>query len=286
VVVNPTINSCIPDIVPSSKLLKANSVLSSISSANDVVGFALGGFLIQLVGAPVLFIFNGFSFLFSATSALFAKIPPVKATFVKLNFMEDMKAGMRFVKSQKGLTYLFITISFLNFFASMSMTLTLPWFKMNKQLGMGFYGISMAINTFGIFLGYALLSLIEIRKEKKFSVFIISGIVISITMIIYSMTLNFYIISIMFFIDGLSLAVIGSLLQTSMQNCVPSNMRSKVFAFRNTLSSALMPMGMMLAGILGERINMNIIIFADYVVFLMLFIYLSFLKSVKKIINI
>jgi len=282
---NPTINSCIPDVVPSSKLLKANSVLSSINSANDMAGYAFGGFLVQSIGAPILFIFNGFSFLFSAGSTLFTKIPPIKVTLMKLNFMEDMKAGMSFVKNQKGLIYLFITISFLNFCASMSMTLTLPWFKMNEQLGIGFYGIAMSINTFGIFLGYTLLSLIEINKEKKFGAFIISGFVISITMIIYSMTLNIYIISIMFFIDGLSLAIMGSILQTTMQNCVPSNMRSKVFAFRNTLYSALMPIGMLLAGILGEKINMNIV-FIDYVMFLMLFIYLSFLKSVKKIINI
>jgi hypothetical protein len=62
-------------------------------------------------------------------------------------------------------------------------------------------------------------------------------------------------------------------------------MRSKVFAFRNTLYAGLMPIGMMLAGILGEKIQMNIIIFADYTMFLALFIYLSFLRSVKEIIN-
>jgi len=70
-----------------------------------------------------------------------------------------------------------------------------------------------------------------------------------------------------------------------MQSCVPSNMRSKVFAFKNTLSSALMPLGMILAGILSEKISMNVIIFADYAVFLMLFICLSFSPSVKEIIN-
>ncbi|WP_406541463.1 MFS transporter [Clostridium ljungdahlii] len=166
------------------------------------------------------------------------------------------------------------------------MTLTLPWFKINNQLGVGLYGIAMAINTFGIFVGYTILSVFEMKKENKFYVFIISGIIISCTMIIYSMTLNFYFIAVMFFIDGLCLAVMGSLLQTSMQNFVPSDMRSKVFAFENALSSALMPIGMIFAGILGTRIQMNKIIFADYAIFLVLFIYLSFLRCVKETINI
>jgi len=282
----PTFNSSIPDIVPKSKLLKANSIFSSINSVNDMVGYALGGFLVQIVGAPLLFIFNGLSFLFSATAECFIKIPKIESSSEKLNFIEDMKAGIGFINNLKGLKYLFITIAFLNFFASMSMTLTLPWFKIHTQLGIGFYGISMAINTMGMFVGFIILSMIEIKKEKKFFAFILSGIIISATMILYSITLNLYLIAILFFIDGMCLAVMGSLLQTSMQSCVPVNMRSKVFAFRNTLSSALMPAGMILAGILSEKISMNVIIFADYTLFLALFIYLSFLRSVKEVINI
>ncbi|RMC93913.1 MFS transporter [Clostridium autoethanogenum] len=282
----PTINSCIPDIIPKSKLLKANSILSSISSVNDMIGYAFGGFLVQIVGAPILFIFNGLSFLFSATLEYFAQIPQIKSSLKNINFIEDMKIGIHLVNKLKGFKYIYITIAFLNLFASMSMTLTLPWFKINNQLGVGLYGIAMAINTFGIFVGYTILSVFEMKKENKFYVFIISGIIISCTMIIYSMTLNFYFIAVMFFIDGLCLAVMGSLLQTSMQNFVPSDMRSKVFAFENALSSALMPIGMIFAGILGARIQMNKIIFADYAIFLVLFIYLSFLRCVKETINI
>jgi MFS transporter, DHA3 family, macrolide efflux protein len=283
---NPAINSAIPEIVPKAKLLKANSMFSSISSVNDMAGYAFGGFLVQLMSAPILFIFNGVSFLFSAAAESFVKIPQIESYSEKMNFMEDMKAGIRFVNNLKGLKYLYITIAFLNFFASMSMTLTLPWFKMHNQLGIGAYGLAMAVNTFGTFVGFAALSLIELKKEKRFYLFILSGIIISITMILYAFTLNFYFIALLFFLDGICLAVMGSLLQSSMQNCVPSNMRSKVFALRNTLSSALMPLGMIFAGILSEKIKMNIIIFADYVVVLILFIYLSFAASVKEIINI
>lgn len=283
---NPTINSSIPDVVPKSKLIKANSILSSVNSVNYMAGYALGGFLIQVFGAPLLFIFNGISFLFSATSEYFVKIPHIDLPIKKINFIDDLKDGMIYVYRSKGVCYLYIIISFLNFFASMSMTLTLPWFKMNNELGIVSYGISMAINTFGMFIGFLILSVFELKKENKFSVFILSGIILSITMILYSLTLNLYLIYILFFINGLCLAIIDSLIQSSMQNSVPSYMRSKVFAFKNTLSYALMPLGMVLAGILGEKISMNLIILVDYTLFLLLFIYLSFIRSVKEIINI
>jgi MFS transporter, DHA3 family, macrolide efflux protein len=177
---NPTINSSIPDVVPKSKLIKANSVLSSISSANDMAGYAFGGFLVQIIGAPLLFIFNGVSFLFSAASECFVKIPQIESPKEKLNFIEDMKAGISFVYNLKGLKYLYLTISFLNFFASMSMTLTLPWFKMNSQLVIISYGIAMAINTFGMFVGFIILSVVELKKRIRFNAFILSGIILSI----------------------------------------------------------------------------------------------------------
>lgn len=282
---NPTINSSIPDVVSNSKLIKANSMFELVSSVNEMAGYALGGFLVNLIAVPLLFIFNGITFLLSGIAEYFTDIPKIQEVSQKLNFMEDMKEGIRYINNLGGLKYLYITIAFLNFFASMSMTLTLPWFKANKELGIELYGVAMAINTLGMFVGFTMLSTIEIKKEKRFCAFITSGIIVSITMILYSLTLSPYLIFLLFFIDGFSLAIMGSLIQSTMQSCVSPNMRSKVFGFKNALSSALMPLGMALAGLLGEIVNMNLIILADYVLFLILFIYLGFLSNVKEIIN-
>ncbi|WP_084284804.1 MFS transporter [Clostridium lundense] len=252
----------------------------------DMAGYAVGSFLVQLLGAPIVFVFNGVSFLFSAFTEWFIKIPKVNIVSEKSSFWEDMKAGLVFVKNSKGLKYLYITISFLNFCAAMSITLTLPLFKMNNGLGIGAYGIAMAINTLGMFAGFTSLSIIELKREKKFYAFIGSGIITAGTMIIFAITSNFYLTIMLFFVNGIGIAVMNSLIQSSMQRSVPSNMRSKVFAFRRTLSSSLMPLGMVIAGILGEVISLNIIIFVDYAVYLVLFMYLLSLSSVKEIINI
>lgn len=282
---NPSIDSSIPDIIPKSKILKGTSIFSLASTGNEIVGNAFGGFLVQMLGAPILFIFNGLSFLFSAFCTGFAKIPTIPQEAKNISFFNDLKLGMNFVKKSKGLKSLLITMCFFNFCASMSMTLTMPWFRSNNSLGIGFYGIAMAINTFGMFLGFTYLSIIEIKREKRFFALIASGSILSITMIIYSLTLNLYLISVMFFVDGFCIAVLSSIIQSSIQLFVPSNIRSKVFAFKNTLASALMPLGMILAGILGEKLRMNMIICADYIAFLLLFAYLSTLSSVKKIVN-
>lgn len=282
---NPAINSSIPDIVPESKLLKANSALSIANTANYLVGNAAGGFIVQILGAPVIFIINGFSFLFSAAAEFFIKIPESEATLENVNFFEDMKSGINLIKNSAGLKFLFITICFFNSFASMSMTLTLPWFKVNRELGLAFYGVAMAINALGMLIGFMALSSIELKKEKRFSAFIFSGILLSITMIIYSLTLNRYMIGIMFFIDGFCIAIVNSLIQSCIQINVNSGMRAKAFALRDMLTYALVPLSMAIAGVLAEKIKMNKIIMADYIVFLIIFILLAFMSSVKEMMN-
>lgn len=282
---NPSIDSIIPELVPKSKLIKANSVFSSMSTANNMIGYAFGGFLIKLLGIPIVFLFNGISFLISAFSEYFIKIHKVEKHSEELTFLEDLRFGIRFIKNFKGLKYLYMVISFLNLCAVMSMTLTLPWFQLNKQLGIVAYGVAMGINTLGMFVGFSFLSVINIKSDKKFMMFILSGVLISSTMIVYSFTMNRIIIYSMFFINGISLAVINSLIQISLQNNVPSKIRGKIFAFKNTISSALMPVGMLIAALLAEKLRINFIVSGDYIVFLIFIIYVLFLPEVKEVIN-
>ncbi|MCD3203141.1 MFS transporter [Clostridium botulinum C/D] len=106
------------NIVSKSKLIKSNSVFSSMSTGNEMIGYAFGGFLVQVLGPPIIFIFNGVSFLISATSEHFIEIPKIERPSEEVTFWEDLKSGIRFIKNSKGLKYLYIGISFLNLCAS------------------------------------------------------------------------------------------------------------------------------------------------------------------------
>lgn len=60
---NPAIDASIPDIVPKSKVVKTNSSFSIMNTTINIVGKAVGGFFYQSIGAPILFIFNGITFI-------------------------------------------------------------------------------------------------------------------------------------------------------------------------------------------------------------------------------
>ena len=75
---SPGVQSAIPDLVPDSKLTNANSAFATVSTGANLIGNAAGGFLYQALGAPLLFLINGLSFLFSGGCLPFIKIPSVK----------------------------------------------------------------------------------------------------------------------------------------------------------------------------------------------------------------
>jgi DHA3 family macrolide efflux protein-like MFS transporter len=61
----PAISAAIPDIVPKEKISAANSLNQSSGQISLCVGQALGGYLFVVLGAPLLFLIDGITYLFS-----------------------------------------------------------------------------------------------------------------------------------------------------------------------------------------------------------------------------
>lgn len=281
---NPAVSASIPDIVPRSKLLKANSAFSIVGTLNGVLGNAAGGFLYQILGAPIMFLTNGISYILSAGTELFVKIPKIKHVNKNNSFVEDMKSGLKFIAKHNGIKYLYIAIAFLNFFASMAIVLFLPLFNINEHLGPKMYGVAMSFSAAGMFIGLLILSVLNI-KIKKSHLFNITGTLSSIFMILIPFANYFPIIAALFFLNGLMVAIINSLIQATMQMVVPQEMRGKVFGFRSTLSSALMPLAMASGGILAEFIPIKIVISGSSAILLILFVFLCFNTAVRKLMD-
>ncbi len=279
---NPAVSSSIPDIVPESKLLKANSTFSLASSTTDIFGKVAGGFLYQILGAPIMFLMNGISYLFSAGTELFVKIPEVVRKNDKVDFLQEMKEGFRFISGFKGLKMLYINICFLNFFAVMGLILLRPYFLGIETFGPKLYGIVMGFSASGMFLGFLSLSCVNF-KFKKSHIFSFTGVCSALVMIAIPFVNFFPLLALIFLINGFCLSIVNSLIQTTMQLIVPQELRGKVFGVRRMLSSALAPLAMAFGGILAEFIPIGTVIAGSYVILFILFGALSTNVSVRNV---
>ncbi|MEG0773086.1 MFS transporter [Clostridium sp.] len=282
---NPAISSVQPDIVPKSKLLKANSISTMSSTSMQMIGNAIGGGLYIVFGAAYMFLFNGISFLFSAFTEIFIVVPPIEKSDKKVTFLEDFKEGFKFTWNFKALRRITLTACFINFVANGAFLLVLPYFKSMEFLGPTKYGYAIALESLGMVAGSLLLSVVTIPCRKKFNVFIIGSILLCICPILFLFSNNFYIITGLFFLQGLGNAIINTLLSATMQMIVPREMRGKVFALFQSLVMGLSPLGTLLGGILGEVLPLKIVMGGGFIILLIEMIGFCMLKGCKEVIN-
>ena len=259
---DPAAGSMLPDIVPSESLQRANSLFAMLHSGVRILGNSAGGFFYVSLGAPLMFLANGISYLFSSVTEMFIRTPPPAAQVGEHSkFLEEIKSGYRYVWERSGLRALMIVGAVLNFFASAAMILLLPLFQRTPELGPVRYGIFMAVSAAGSLVGLVLVSVFKISPVKRRIWFL--GSLISFTFI-YALIPILNIFPLMLgltFVAHILNAIVNILLQTVIQSTTARNMRGKVFSLLGMLLTGLMPVAMVVGGWLGEVFPIPYVIF-------------------------
>ena len=261
----PSINSVIPDIVSRENLIKGNSFFSMIKAGSGILGNSLGGILYSLLGAPLMFLINGLSYLFSAGTESFLKIPLIHTEGTPSHFFKDLKTGMRYVWKNTGLKFLILTAGTLNFFAFIGIVLFIPFFQKTDFLGPAKYGITMAVFTFGMILGMAVTAAVTIPPGKRFAIFTISTVLMVLSIATFPLWHVFWPMLVCISLGGFFNAIVNVLINSIMQMTVPQSLRGKVFGVLSSLSGGLTPLGMAIGGILGEFLPIPLIISGSFV---------------------
>lgn len=261
---NPSISSSIPDLVPESKLQAANSMKESIQQLSTFIGQAAGGILYTLFGAPLLFLFDGITFLFSAASESFIDFPPKEikkhASFKEMysHYKEETLIGLKFVWNDKGIRFIFLSFSVLTFFI-MPFIVLLP-FYVEDILGLdpSWYGYLFGSFGLGSILGYVVSSVINpkgnFRVVSVLTAFVIVGGLIP----MFGFIVNGILATVVMLIVGIADGYFTVNVITILQIKIKPELRGRVFALLNSLSFGLSPLAMALAGVAADILNHDV----------------------------
>jgi DHA3 family macrolide efflux protein-like MFS transporter len=282
---SPGVTAIVPSIVPRARLIQANSSYALIATGSGMLGNPVGGVLFQVLGAPLMFLFNGLSYLVSSLTLLFVRVPRLKPPERKLHFLADIREGLRFVWRLTGLRALFLTAGVLNFFGVAGITLILPLFQRTPGLGPARYGLAMACLTGGLFLGFASSSAFKFPPAVRFRVFMGSGFLSAISAVLFSLARPFPLMLGLVFLSGVGNAVLNSFIMASIQTVTPPDKIGKVSALLMTLSGGLVPLSMAAAGGLAEAFPIRILMAGCFGMYILLIIPLLFSGSFERFIN-
>jgi MFS family permease len=224
---SPAWQAIIPELVNEKDLPNAITSGSVGFNLARIIGPALGGIIIGLVGPGITFLLNAFFFSTILTTLSSWKTKPIVRTLPTERFIGALKSGIRYTRNAPHVKAVLIQIGLFSFFASALLSF-IPLIA-RARLGLGPFGFGLLYGCFGIggLLGATLIP--RIRKVISINVLVISGrLFFGITIACLSLLDHFYSVGLMLFIGGFIWLILISTYNIAIQTVIPSWVRGRI----------------------------------------------------------
>lgn len=252
----PSVGAVYPQIVPQDKLMRVQGISSGIQSAMMVIAPIAGASLLTFASLEVIFSIDFFTAALAITSLLLlVKIPkPEKRPMgEKVDYLLDMKMGLKYIKSHHFLIPFFTYIALVLFFVAPAAFLT-P-LQVVRRFGDEVWRLSAIEITFsaGMTVGGLIIAAWGGFKNRIVTmVFALSFLGLS-TML-FGIVGNFWIyLGVMVFM-GLNLPFYNTPAIVMIQEKVEPEYMGRVMSVLGMINGAAMPLGMLVFGPLADYI--------------------------------
>lgn len=248
----PIRQSFFVNMVGKPDLPNAIALNSSIFNGARVIGPAIAGFAIALIGEGWCFFANGLSFLAVIVALLAMRITPQEEMTETRSAWQSLLQGFRFAMGDRVIRSVLILLSMLSFFGLQYMVF-MPIFARDVLHG-GARGLGLLMSASGI---GAVLGALQFAARTSYkgmlkwvgTMFLIT----SVGLIAFSQSRWFWISAVLLFIFGFAATSQMAATNTTVQNRVPDELRGRVMAVYATMFMGVQPIGSLVAGGLAKR---------------------------------
>ncbi|MBS1841246.1 MAG: MFS transporter [Acidobacteria bacterium] len=248
----PIRQSFFVNMVGKSDLPNAIALNSSIFNGARVIGPAIAGFAISLIGEGWCFFVNALSFLAVIVALLAMRVTPQEEMTGTKSAWQSLLQGFRFAMDDRVIRSVLILLSMLSFFGLQYMVFMPIFAKDVLHGGASTLGWLMSASGVGAVLGA-----LQFAARTKYkgmltwvgTMFLIS----SLGLILFSQSRWFWVSATVLFIFGFAATSQMAATNTTVQNRVPDELRSRVMAVYATMFMGVQPIGSLFAGGLAKR---------------------------------
>jgi MFS family permease len=235
-------------------LPNAIALNSSIFNGARVVGPAIAGFAIALVGEGWCFFLNGLSFVAVIVALLMMRVEHAKAKPSEDSPLKSFVQGFRFAMSDLPIRSALLLLSVLSLFG-LQYSVFLPIYA-NDILkgGARTLGLLMSFAGVGAVLG-ALQFAARTHYRGLARWIAATSMTCSAGLIIFSQAKVFWLCTAVLFVVGFAATSQMAATNTLIQNRVPDELRSRVMAVYATMFMGVQPIGSLIAGGVAKRIG-------------------------------
>lgn len=266
---SPAVMSIMPLILQKDQFLSANSFATSAYKFAELIGTALAGAIIALLGISGAIFIDAGTFFFAGFLMIFMNLPKdeVKAEKMNIkNYVEDLKVGFIYVKENKLIRNVLILFAIINFGLS-PISVLLPVFTKDILKGgaetLSYIGVAISLGTIlgGLIIG-------KFGSKVKMTLLIIIGFfVMGITYALMYLPGNIVgigqsatILTIScFFVFGFVMPVVSAPIQSYFMMNTEKQIIGRVSSFMVMITYATIPLGNALTGVVTEYVSMSLL---------------------------
>ncbi|MCL6096919.1 MAG: MFS transporter [Patescibacteria group bacterium] len=247
----PARQSFVPEIVGKQNLASAIALNSGAFNAARVVGPAIAGFLIAIVGTGGAFILNGISYI-AVIAALFAMKVPSVVRKNNLNPMAAIKEGLSYSFSHPVIRSLLLLIAVVSIFG-WSYTTIMPAIAQNVyHMGATGLGYLYSAGGLGALAGMVVVSA-TLRKVSPTKYIFGGNLIFAVSIFLFSLYLNFTFALIFIFFAGFGLLVQITTINSTIQSMVGDQIRGRVMSIYVLMFIGTTPIGSYQIGWLSDK---------------------------------
>lgn len=274
--VAPAQNALIPQLVSAEQLVRANALNAAGSDISRLVGAALGGILLGLLGFAMTVLLDCFSFLCVAALLYLIRMPEhtrVSSELAGGRFLAEKRPslhtprekpgrawleGLEVIRSQPPLVVLFIMFATMNLGEGVFGVMLVIFVKQVLHSGAVVYGLLLSIQTIGGLLGGLLIGQYSGRIAPVRLIWGCCCVFGVIDLLIIDLPLLFqgiWLVALLFLLVGIPGAGLSVGMHTLLQTLVENRFLGRISGTLFALCSLLALLGTTLAGALGNRLG-------------------------------
>jgi MFS family permease len=261
VVFDPCKLALLPDIVPESRLLRANSLLAIGENLTEIIGYTFAGFTLAFLSIDNALRMDSVSFLVSALALLFMRYqaPVASAANQAISSIRDeIGEGLGYLLHHRGL--LVNTIIVVAFVAGLGASYPLTFLFAVETLdgGTESFGILEAVMALGYLAGSVALATVA-NRVRKGRTMVLGLLAMGMCLMLVSMTKTTWQACVPFALFGVANAAALIAVDTYLQQVVPERLRGRVFGVRFTLTQGTWAASVFAGGALASLVDVRLL---------------------------
>jgi predicted MFS family arabinose efflux permease len=247
----------LPDLatIAEMPLERANAAYQAIMRGSRLLGAPLAGLLIATLGASAALWIDAATFAVSAAIVTLC-IPTVQvAAETDDPYLRQIADGIRFIRRNRLIRVLVIAVAVTNAIDA-PLAVALPVFANEVYGNATALGLLIAASGAGALVGTFIYGWAGHRLARR-RTFILGFIVAALTIWVMVLLPPLTVAVPAMFVGGIAAAPLNPILDTVFQERVPGHLRGRVFGTITATAWVAMPLGMLLGGVLLDRLGLQ-----------------------------